>query len=244
MVKQSTTNAMRFINAYNQIEQSLKAQNNLKSNLSYTETIRISARNNSIVRKYEDDLIDYGRLRNSIVHSSNDNHVIAEPHTDVVEKYEKIMELVCTPPLAIDTPCVKKEVKVISSQAPLKDVMMAMYKTGFSNFPIYDENGMLVGVANAGKMSRMMGHKLYNKENFEEVFNTPIGDIVKVNALDNFYALADSSITLDKVLNLFAENRKLLLIIITPNGRLIEPPIGIITVSDILDINKILDNYQ
>ena len=243
-MKSQTNNAARFINAYNQIEQALKAQNNLKSSLSYTETIRMSARNNSIVRKYEDDLIDYGRLRNSIVHSANDNYVIAEPHMEVVEKYEKIMYLVCTPPLAIDTACVKKEVKVISSSATLKDTMVAMYKTGFSNFPIYNENGMLVGVANAGKVARLMGHKLYNKENFEEVFNTSIGDIVKVNVQENFYAIADRKITLDKVLNLFAENRKLLLIIITTNGTLIEKPIGIITVSDILDINKILDNYQ
>jgi len=243
-MKGQVSNAMRFINAYNQIEQSLKAQNNLKSSLSYTETIRISARTNSIVRKYEDDLIDYGRLRNSIVHSANDNHVIAEPHTEVVEKYEKIMNLVCTPPLAINTTCVKKDVKIINAKTSLKDAMVAMYKTGFSNFPIYNDKGMLIGVANAGKVARIMGNKLYNKENFEEVFNTPIGDIVKVNVQDNFYAIADSKITLDKVLNLFAENRKLLLIIITPNGTLVEETIGIITVSDILDINKILDNYQ
>ena len=74
--------------------------------------------------------------------------------------------------------------------------------------------------------------------------STPIGNIVQINAQDSYYAIIDNKVTLDKVLNLFAENRKLLVILITPNGNLLEYPEGIITVSDILDINKILDNYQ
>ena len=240
---QSISNALRFINAYNQIEQALKTQNNLKGSLSYTETIRVSARNNSIVRKYEDDLIDYGRLRNSIVHSSNDNHVIAEPHDNVVEEYEKIMRIICTPPLAMNTVCVK-EVQCVDSKTTLKEVLVLMYKTHFSNFPVYNEKGMLVGVANSGKLAYYLGQKLYNKEDLEEVFSTPIGNIVQISAQDSYYAIIDNKVTLDKVLNLFAENRKLLVIIITPNGNLLEYPEGIITVADILDINKILDNYQ
>ena len=238
----NNNNALRFINTYNQIEQALKAQNNLKPNLSYTETIRLSARNNTIIRKYEDELIDYGRLRNSIVHSSNENHVIADPHDDVVEKYEKIAKIICTPPLAINTVCVK-DVKCVDATIPLRDVMINMYKTGFSNFPVYD-NGMLVGVANAGKIARMIGQKLYNKEDMTKLYETQISKLVTNSGQDNFYAIANSDITLDKVLNMFSENRKLLLVLITPNGTLIEMPIGIIAVADILDINKVLDNYE
>lgn len=240
---QNTSNALRFINAYNQIEQALKIQNNLKNSLSYTEVIRVSARNNSIVRKYEDDLIDYGRLRNSIVHSSNENHVIAEPHDDVVEEYEKIMRIICTPPLAMNTVCVK-EVQSVDSKTTLREVLVIMHKTHFSNFPVYNEKGMLVGVANSGKLAYYIGQKLYNKEDMNDVMNTPIGNIVQISAQDSYYAIIDNKVTLDKVLNLFAENRKLLVILITPNGNLLESPEGIITVSDILDINKILDNYQ
>lgn len=235
-------NALRFINCYNQIEQALKQQNNLKPNLSYTETIRLSARNNSIVKKYEDDLVDYGRLRNSIVHSSNENHVIADPHDEVVEKYEKITDLICSPPLAMSTVCVK-DVKCVDSTMSLKDVLVLMYKTGFSNFPVYHE-GMLVGVANASKLARMLGQKLYNKEDLCDVCEMPIAKLVANSVQDNFYAIADKNVTLDKVLNLFNENRKLMMVLITPKGTLLEMPIGIITVADILDINKVLENYE
>lgn len=235
-------NAMRFINCYNQIEQALKSQNNLKPNLSYTETIRMASRNNTIVRKYEDELIDYGRLRNSIVHSSNENHVIANPNDEVVEKYEHITSLVCSPPLAINTVCVK-DVKCVEAVTPLKDVMVMMYKSGFSNYPVY-HNGMLVGVANAGRLTRLVGQKIYNKEDVSKIYDVPIGELVKNTMQENFYAIADKHITLDKVLNLFAENRKLLMVLITEKGTLLEMPIGIIAVADILDINKVLDSYD
>ena len=235
------SNALRFINCYNQIEQALKQQNNLKPNLSYTETIRLSARNNAIVRKYEDELIDYGRLRNSIVHSFNDNHVIADPHDEVVEKYENITQIVCAPPLAINT-VVVKDVKCVDYDITLKEVMLAMYKTEFSNFPVY-KDGMLIGVANAGRITKMLGQKIYNKENLSEVFDMPIGDLVKNISQEGFYAISDNSVTLDKILNMFTENRKLSMVLITKNGGLLEPPIGIVTVADILDINKVLDDY-
>ena len=237
-----SNNALRFINCYNQIEQALKLQNNLKPNLSYTETIRMAARNNTIVRKYEDVLIDYGRLRNSIVHSSSDNHVIADPHDDVVAKYENITSLICTPPLAINTVCVK-DVKCVDSTTTLKEVMINMYKSGFSNYPVY-HNGMLVGVANAGKLTRLLGQKLYNKEDMTKIYDMPIGELVKNTMQENFYAIVDKNTTLDKVLNLFTENRRLLMVLITEKGTLIEMPMGIIAVADILDINKVLDNYD
>ena len=57
-------NAKRFISAYNQIDQSLRAQCDLGKSMSYTEAVRKVARTNAFVKKYEDILIDYGRLRN------------------------------------------------------------------------------------------------------------------------------------------------------------------------------------
>ena len=56
-------NANRFISAYNQIDQSLRNQYDLSKSISYTEAIRKCARMNAYVKKFEDKLIDYGRLR-------------------------------------------------------------------------------------------------------------------------------------------------------------------------------------
>ena len=70
-------NASRFIDAYNKIDHSLRAQYNLKRGQSFADVVRRCAELNSIVRKFEDLLIDYARLRNAIVHSSYDDMIIS-----------------------------------------------------------------------------------------------------------------------------------------------------------------------
>ena len=52
-----------------------------------------------------------------------------------------------------------------------------------------------------------------------------------------------AKLTIEEALNLFYTNRKLLAILITKTGNYNEPALGIITVSDIIDLNAMLDNY-
>lgn len=239
----NNNNAKRFINCYNMIDTALRVQGDMRRSISYTEAVRRAAKTNSIVRKYEDDLIDFGRLRNAIVHNSNENIAIAEPHEDVVLEYEKIASLICRPPLALET-VGKDVVSCIEYDVKLIDVMEYGYKNKFSNIPIF-KNGMLIGVANGQKIVDVLGKKIFEKVDIDEyIKNTNIEDVVKEFSTDNYYAIIDRKVTLDKVLNMFTENRKLLCILITNNGSLLEAPLGIITISDIMDINKVLDNYN
>ena len=158
-------NAKRFISAYNQIDQSLRNQFDFGSNMSYTEVIRKAARINAYVKKHEDVLIDYGRLRNSIVHSFNEDMIIAEPHEQVVDDYEKLARSICTPPLAVDTVC-NRDLKTISHDVILGDLIESIYKTGISNWPVY-KDGMLIGVANSRRIVKELGKKVYEKKDLE-----------------------------------------------------------------------------
>lgn len=239
---ENESNSSRFITCYNRIDSALRTQGEMRRSISYTEAVRRAAKTNSLVRKYEEDLVDYGRLRNAIVHSTNEDYVIAEPHLEVVEAYEKIANLICTPPLAVNTVC-NRNFKSLLYNEKLCDVVEYIYKSGISTIPIYKDE-MLIGVANATKITRVIGKWTYEKRNLDELFNMPIENVLKIMIEDNYYTIADDRITLDKVLDLFTENRKLLLIVITKSGSLLEKPIGIVTVGDIMDINKILDNYQ
>lgn len=236
-------NAKRFISAYNQIDQALRNQFDLSKSISYTEAVRKSARFNAVVKKYEDKLIDYGRLRNAIVHSFNENEVIAEPHSDVVDEYESIARTICTPPLAVDT-VINRDVKTLQHDTLLCDVIEGIYKSGNSNWPVY-KDGMLIGVANSRKLIKEIGKKIYEKKDLDEyVNNTLIEDAINDFGQDTYYTIANKNVTLDKILNLFAENRKLSLIIITETGSLLEQPIGVIAIGDIMDVNKELDNFN
>lgn len=238
------TLAERFIVAYNEIDYSLRTIYGFKRSITFSDMVRKAVTLNSVVRKYEESLIDYGRLRNSIVHKSNPNYIIAEPHEDVVEELEKIAQLISTPPTALDR-IASTEVLCEKGSTNVRTVLEKMAETGYFNIPIYDEN-RLVGVANGNDLINEVGRQLSSGVNINDyVNNTPIKDALEKAAEEGkYFKVADRELTIEKALNLFYVDRKLNVILITPNGGYNERPIGIITTADILDMNAVLENYS
>lgn len=242
MIK-NQTNSQRFISAYNSIDYSLRTIYGFKRSISFADLIRKAVPLNSVVRKYEDELIDYGRLRNSIVHGTNPNYVIAEPHDEVVEEFEKIAKLISTPPTAFDKVC-KKEVLICSGDLNLKEVLSIMYNSGYHNLPVYSQ-GVLQGVVISSKILTQIGLSICNKQDIDDYLTkTKVCEVMAKPDETNLFRVADKNMTIEKALNLFYLNRKLSLIIITEKGSLNEKPIGIITAADILDMNAVLENYS
>lgn len=233
--------AERFIRAYNQLDYTIKNLYNFKRGMPFSDCIRRAVPLNSVIRKFEDELVDYSRLRNAIVHSTqNNDEIIAIPKKEVVEKLEHITKLICTPPRVYDTVC-RKDVLCVENTVSVLETISLIAKSGYSNLPVY-RNGEILGVANGQKVLNAIGKIINDGKNVcEFINNTKIEDVISTD--NNFYAIAPKSLTINEALNMFYENRKLLVILITPNGNYLEMPIGILTVSDILDINKILDNY-
>lgn len=235
-------NAERFIKAYNKLDHSLRAQYNFKRTIAFSDVIRRSVMLNSVIRKYEDDLIDYGRLRNAIVHSGSDTDIIAQPNLNVVEKLERIAEIVSTPPKVIDTICTK-DVLSVDANAPLNKVMATIWKSGYSNLPVYD-NKVLIGVANGQRLMKVLGEVAYKNEDLTNYCKTTkIHEVVNKLSGEMYYTVQSEQLTIEQAMNLFYKNRKLLVILITKNGLLDEIPTGIISVGDIIDMNNILENY-
>ena len=235
-------NAERFLNAYNKIDHSLRTQYNFKRSMAFSDIIRRSVLINSVIRKYEDELVDYGRLRNAIVHSGDETEVIAQPNLNVVEKLERIARLVSTPPRAVDSIC-RKDVLCVNANDTVEKVIANISKSGYSNLPVYDGN-TLVGIANGQRLIDCLGKALENGRNLDEFCkNVRIGEVVMYSTKDAYYCVVDETVTLEQVLNLFYKNRKMLVILITKNGGETEMPLGIISVADIMDINSIMENY-
>ena len=240
--KEKLSNAERFVKAYNIIDQSLRQRHNIRRSLSFSDMIRKTVVVNYIVRKYEDQLIDYGRLRNAIIHNSSDEFLIAEPHTDVVEEFEKIAGLVSAPPKVFDTVCTK-EVFTVEHSTNLYDVIKLIYSSSYSNIPVY-KNGGVIGVANGQKILDYIGkHLNYGVDIDDFLKNTTIEKFVKdqTSTETKYFEVCDINLTVEKALNLFFQNRKLLMIILTPSGMLQEMPIGLITPTDIMDLNKVIE---
>ena len=236
------TNADRFISAYNQIDYSLRTIYDFKRSMSFSDVVRRSVVLNSVVRKYEEDLIDYGRLRNAIIHNGNRKYVIAEPHDDVVVQIEKLAKLISEPPLAIDR-VGNREVITINQDMSIGKAMELMARTGYSNLPTYGGD-KLIGILNGRKLINILGNKLADGINLQEfVDHTSVCTIIQDMGDDYYFMLADEELTIDEAMNYFENNRKLLIILITKNGKDSSRPLGIISSADIIDMKKILDVY-
>ena len=202
-VNEVLSNAKKFINAYNRIDHSLRAQYNFKRGQSFGDMIRRCTSINSIIRKFEDTLIDYSRLRNAIIHGGNDDFIIAEPHDDVVEKMEKIADLVCTPPLIINTVC-RKDIIFAQSEDTVEDVLKMIYDSGFSNIPVY-QNASLVGMVNGQRLINLLGKQAYGSKSIDDyIKKTKIIDALnEVEDTAKYYELVSVDTTIDQALNLF-----------------------------------------
>ena len=241
-MKNTQSNAERFIAAYNNIDYSLRTIYDFKRSMSFSDVVRRSVVLNSVVRKYEEDLIDFGRLRNAIIHHGNHNYIIAEPHDDIVEKIERLAYLISEPPVAIDR-VGNKEVITIAEDMKISEAMELIFRTGYANLPIYSTD-KLIGILNGRKLITILGRRVHENTNLEEfIRNTPVKDIIEEMGDDYYFMLADENLTIDQAMNYFENNRKLVVILITKNGKDTGKPLKIISTADIVDMKRILDVY-
>ena len=236
------SNAMRLLSAFNNIDYTIKTRYNMNRSMGFSEAVRKAVAFNYTVRKYEDDLISYGRLRNAIVHDNGD-FVIAEPHTDVVEKIEKIEKLLTTPPRALDV-VARRDVLTVNSSKSMRDVIMLIAESNYSNIPVFNDENEIIGIANGQKILDSFGKYLLAGGK-SDVFldSVKIEDMLSKIENSNYYAFANQDITVEQALSLFHQNSKLLAILVTKNGGAKEKPLGILTGGDALKMNKILENY-
>ncbi|MBE7076850.1 MAG: hypothetical protein E7374_03040 [Clostridiales bacterium] len=236
------TNAERFIQAYNKIDYSLRTIYNFKRSMAFNDVVRRSVLLNSVVRKYEEDLIDFGRLRNAIIHSGNNKYVIAEPHDEVVDKMEKLAEIISEPPFAVDR-VGNREVITIEGEIKIASALELIYRTGYANLPIYID-GKLASVLNARKLVDILGKRVGEGINLQDfISNTSVAEVIPEMGEDYYFMIADEKLTIDAAMNAFEGNRKLLIILITKDGKSSNKPLKIISSADIIDMKRILDIY-
>lgn len=235
------TYGVRFLNAYNAIDKALRAQYNFKTTISFTDLIRRCADLNHVVRGYESDLINFARLRNAIVHSSDNNKVIAEPHLEVVELMEKIASLISTPPLVVDIMRLRP-VTVIDATRTLYDLIKETGNTGHGMIPAYKGNN-LVGIVRWRKLIEDLA-MILDKTNLDMfIRKTSIEDYLRLYPQSGHFTIVNKEVTIEQVLTIFNNNRKIAAVLVTEHGTIMEPPICFLTNADIIDLVKVIESY-
>ena len=213
---EENVNAKRFIKAYNRLDQGIRDIYSIKRSLTYSDMIRRVATVNTVVSKFEEDLIDYGRLRNAIVHKSDDE-IIAEPNTAVVEKLEKIARLINTPPKVME--CLKpRSVYSVDGDTSLKDVILEIGKNGYSIIPVYISK-TLVGVINRKMIVDTFAKIVMQKKDLDEAIAEPVSKCIDIFNETNHYEVAPANITVENIIYMFSQNRKLSSVILTEKDR-------------------------
>lgn len=237
---EKNVNAKRFIAAYNRLDQGLREIYSIKRTLTFSDMIRKVANVNTVVSKFEEDLIDYARLRNAIVHKSGDE-LIAEPNIEVVEKLEKIARIINTPPRVIE--CLRpRKVYTVTGDTTLKEVVLQMAKSGYSVVPVYI-SGTLVGVINRKMIVDGIGKFVEQCRDIDDSINEPVSKCLDIFNETSHYEVASTNLTIENMMYMFQQNRKLSSVVLTDNGNYTEPAKAVIVSADIIDLNTILDNY-
>lgn len=235
-------NATRFINAYNKIDNCLRSVYNFSPSMSFADMIRRCADKSYIVRANEQLLIDFSRLRNAIVHKSTVEMVIAQPHDNVTIQIEQLASLICAPPTALSL-FGSRKVTTMPADIKLKDAIKLITDTHYSNIPVYKGNH-LKGILNNKIIVDRIGAQIAKGRSVDEYLERETAE----GALDEsyfgtYYRLCPSGVTIDEVVELFSQHRKLLAVLITQDGLRNQKPMCIITTYDLAKIYNVLDDY-
>ncbi len=186
------SNALEFIAAYNAIDARMRALYKGKGTLGFSDLVRRLAPTQSVLGKYEDELVAFARLRNAIVHNTTTDRVIAEPTDEATALICRIANLITAPPKLKE---LKKKAPVvgIESHESIAKAAKLIAKTGYSNLPVY-QNGRFIGIVNA-----------FLKQNTKSLLS-------ENDSL--YYKVLRSEDTVEDAIDAFTDNRRLLAVIV------------------------------
>jgi CBS domain-containing protein len=234
-------NAERFINAFNAIENYLRRNLEARNFISFFNLIDDASQDNLIVRQYREELRLFGNLRNAIIHSDRKHgRPVADPREDVVEQIEKIVKMLLDPPLVSQH--FLNPVFSVVPEDPMVQVLHAMVEKDYSQVPII-KDGFILGMINYESIARWMAKITTLESPFEICKKSTIEDVFKATQQYKNYRIIKSTTDFVTARECFIDSlgKKYLTeaLIITENGRRDEPIIGIITISE--DLEMIID---
>lgn len=231
-------NSTEFLSIYDELDEYMRNQLNVDDNIPHRNLIERLAKKNNIFSKYKDNLIDFAKLRNAIVHNPYRNFAepIAEPHDNIVELYRNIKIKIINPPMAIDIAVKTRNIFCTSANENVMEVMRVMSQNTFSHVPII-KNGKVLGIfSQFAIFSYLVKNQSVCLDN-----NVIINDFKEFTSLENHdaeYFEFVSRHTLASEIELMFRNRnanqkRLGVVFVTESGSQTEKLLGMITAADL-----------
>lgn len=232
---QRYTKSERFEIAFNQIHLRLQRIDQSGENR-FIALLHTGRERHKVIEKYFNELKQYAKLRNSLVHYKTElGTYIAEPHEEVVERIEDIASIFNKPNYALSIatqPVISFDVNESISQ------VIAVYTTHrYSQYPVYAE-GKCIGLIKMGDvLCWLMDHFDQNERYLREITIASLLTKVKMDEL----LFVNKSIDVFTIEDLFSERHRkgeeLEVVLITENGKKDETPLGIISSWNLIEID-------
>lgn len=226
----------RFEVAFNRIHKALsKMVRSVNGNI-FSQLVAHGSKRHAIIRSHKDELFQFAKLRNAIVHEKlRTDFYIAEPHREVVERIEEIATLLEKPVTALSIS--NSPVVYFNYYSSIKDVILSIHKNTYTKFPIY-KDGTCIGILTSGAVIKWMAKHLTN--DVIDLANIHVGEVIPYET-KHLIDFVDKERDIFEVEEMFekrhAHGKKLEAVIITENGQIDEKPIGIITSWDLIEID-------
>jgi CBS domain-containing protein len=227
----------RFEAAFNRIHKKLQELLTHLPSDRFTLLLREGQKKYALVRTYADELYQYAKLRNALVHEKiTTGYYIAEPHKQVVERIEDISRRFERPLYALQI--ATKPVLHFYEETPLSDILNAINTYAYSRFPIYNADGTYQWLLTSNCIVRWMARKLIGSQIDVNAVNA-----CDLKATEKTFTVMFSAKSLDifEMEDIFEkahlEGIKLEAVIITENGNASEKPLGIVTSWDLVEID-------
>lgn len=227
-------NSTEFLSTYNELDEYLRRKLNADDNVPHRTLIERVSKKDKSFEKYKEDLIDFAKLRNAIVHNPYKNIAdpIAEPHDYIVNKYRDIKDRIINPPKAIDIAVSSKHIFSAGLDSSIIEVMHTMNKGTYTHVPILKSN-RVIGVFS---QFTVFSYLVTNDEPCLRR-DMKVRDLIEMIPLDNhpgeYFKFVSKNTLVAEVEEMFQTRlngkKRLGIVFITENGNQEEKLIGIIT---------------
>jgi hypothetical protein len=219
-------NGDRFEGAYNKIDALLRKKFGAAKTLSFSSIVVEAAKKDATVRANKEDLLEFGDLRNAIVHDRGKAPVLlADPREDVVVEIEKIWNRISRPRLLRSlAPPVPLQIFIAS--AALSEALSYMRENDFSQV-IACRDGKHLVLSTVG-IAHWLEAK--SKEDIIALSEARLSDVLNFEPKDSCIYLKANDTT-DRARELFANDfgRTIVSELVTEHGIATEKPINIVT---------------
>ena len=229
------TRTETFIALFNELEQFLRDSTGAARNVPFVGLVQSASKRNAAIRHHGQQMREWSDLRNAIVHEHPKGRIIAEVTPAALEEFQHIVEQVTAPPPVL--PMFQRDVRVFKESDPLLEAVEDLWREGYSQVIV--RRGEALTLLSYTGIARWMGKRV--EDTTIDLNSCTVGEALAFEEAGGIRFLGGEATVYDahELFQTFPRHnrqQRLRVIVITEHGKDTETPLGLITASDLLEI--------